>query len=183
MIPIFLIWMYLSWTVVIMGGVLTASVGDWRNSGGNPGHGELRPGERTVLGLRILAVLFAAAGEGTRVRRRELLARVGGAEAALDRVVLMLQDAGFIDESARGGWVLTRDLDTATLHDLADAMRLGIRSADIAATRDDGWEGGLKRHLANMHEAETAAARVSLREILLAGGGVETVSAELRSVN
>jgi hypothetical protein len=30
--------------------------------------------------------------------------------------------------------VLTRDLDTTTLHQLADAMRLGIRSADIAAT-------------------------------------------------
>jgi membrane protein len=102
-IPIFLIWMYLCWTVVIMGGVLTASVGDWRNSGGNPGHGDLRPGQRTVLALRILHELLEASRTGARVRRRELLTRVGGAEAALDAVVALLQQADFVDESARGG--------------------------------------------------------------------------------
>ncbi len=186
-IPIFLIWMYLSWTVVIMGGVLTASVGDWRNSGGNPGNRDLRPGERTVLALRVLHELFEASRAGNRVRRRDILSSVGGAEAALDNVMRMLQEAGFIDESARGGWVLSRDLETATLHDLGDAMRLGIRPADVEATGDSGWELELGRHLENMLAAETAAAEVSLRDILGAGGSGDNAAVQpnrdLRSVN
>lgn len=167
-IPIFLIWMYLSWTVVIMGGVLTASVSDWRRSGGLPGEADLRPGQRTVLALRILALLHEGARIGKRVRRRELLGQVGGGEAALDRVMEMLQKAGFIDETGRGGWVLIRDLETATLHDLGQAMRLGIRNSDLEATGEDGWEGRLKARLGEMHDAEKAASTVSLRSILLA---------------
>lgn len=179
-IPIFLIWMYLSWTVVIMGGVLTASVGDWRNSGGNPGSGDLRPGQRTVLALRVLALLFEGARNGQRVRRRELLEQIGGGEAALDTVMELLQAAEFINETARGGWVLTRDLETATLHELGQAMRLGIRSSDLEATGEDGWEGRLKERLGEMREAQRTAAGVSLRSILLAHEA-DNPAAEVRS--
>ncbi len=183
-IPIFLIWMYLSWTVVIMGGVLTASVGDWRNSGGNPGDGDLRPGQRTVLALRVLALLFDAARAGKRVRRRELLAHIGGGEAPMDRVLEMLQDAGFVDESARGGWVLSRDLEATTLHDLGQAMRLGIRGSDLEATGKAGWEGHLKTRLGEMHAAEKSAANVSLRSILLANDDAgDEAAPDLRSVS
>lgn len=167
-IPIFLIWMYLSWTVVILGGVLTASVSDWRNSGGKPGGADLRPGQRTVMALRVLAILFEASRSGRRVRRQDLLEEVGGSEAALDQVVGLLQEADFVDQSARGGWVLTRDLETATLHQLGHAMRLGIREADVDSTGGEGWEGRLKARLSEMKSAEESAASVSLRSILMA---------------
>jgi len=183
-IPIFLIWMYLSWTVVIMGGVLTASVSDWRNAGGHPGSADLRPGQCTVLALRVLSLLFEAAQDGKRVRRRELLAKIGTGEAALDKVMEMLQEAGFIDEAGRGGWVLTRDLETATLHDLGQAMRLGVRRSDLEAAGEDGWEARLKAHLGEMHDAEKSAATISLRDILLAHeDGGDGAAADLRSVS
>jgi membrane protein len=167
-IPIFLIWMYLSWTVVILGAVLTASVSDWRNSGGNPGDSNLRPGQRTVLALRVLSVLFEGAQAGRRINRSELLARIGGGEAQLDQVVELLQAAEFVDQSARGGWVLSRDLDTATLHDLGQAMRLGIGRSDLDSTGNEGWEGRLKAKMGEMHDAQKTASNVSLRSILLA---------------
>ena len=34
-VPIFLVWMYLSWAVILFGAVLTASLADWR-AGGPP---------------------------------------------------------------------------------------------------------------------------------------------------
>ena len=184
-IPIFLIWMYLSWTVVILGGVLTASVSDWRNSGGKPADGNLRPAQRTVLALRVLAALFEASRDGKRLRRRDLLLQIGGAEAVLDRTMDLLQEAGFIDESARGGWVLSRDLETATLHDLGQAMRWGIRRSDLDSASASGWEGQLRDRLEKMRDAEKAAATVSLRAILLADEAESDSgeSGELRSVS
>ncbi len=180
-VPIFLIWMYLSWTVVILGGVLTASVSDWRNSGGKPGSANLRPGQRTVMALRVLAVMFEASRAGGRVERRNLLLQIGGAEAALDQVMELLQSAEFIDESARGGWVLSRDLDTATLHDLGQAMRWGIRRSDLESTGEDGWERHFRDRLQQMRNAEKTAAGVSIRAILMAHESGE--SADLRSVS
>ena len=181
-VPIFLIWMYLSWTVVILGGVLTASVSDWRISGGKPDTGSLRPGQRTVLALRVLAILFEGSRDGRRIRRQELLSDVGGSESALDQVMELLQGADFIDQSARGGWVLTRDLDVATLHELGHAMRLGIRDADLDSTGEDGWEGRLKARLKEMKTAEKSAASVTLRSILMAHEQ-EPESPDLRSVS
>ena len=45
-VPIFLVWMYLSWAVILFGAVLTASLADRRASGpakGNNGDSLLRP--------------------------------------------------------------------------------------------------------------------------------------------
>ncbi len=35
-VPIFLVWMYLSWLVVLVGAVLTASMSEWQSAGGKP---------------------------------------------------------------------------------------------------------------------------------------------------
>ena len=102
----------------------------------------------------------------------------------MDRVLEMLQDAGFVDESARGGWVLSRDLEATTLHDLGQAMRLGIRGSDLEATGKAGWEGHLKTRLGEMHAAEKSAANVSLRSILLANDDAgDEAAPDLRSVS
>ena len=45
-VPIFLVWMYLSWAVILFGAVVTASLADWRGGGpANRGYG-LRRYER-----------------------------------------------------------------------------------------------------------------------------------------
>jgi len=165
-IPIFLIWMYLSWTVVLMGAVMTASVSEWRRSGGKPLSGELRAGPRLLVALRILAMLNDASQQGSRVSRREFLSNLGSGEQAVDRILMMLRDAGFVDRSERSGWVLTRDIDTATLYDLYQALRLALRDDDLSIAGTEGWEAGLRGRLRELQQAQQAATNVTLKMVL-----------------
>ncbi|MDD9879079.1 MAG: YihY family inner membrane protein [Magnetovibrio sp.] len=165
-IPIFLIWMYLSWTVVLMGAVMTASVSEWRRSGGRPLIGELRAGPRLLLALRVLAMLNDASQVGERVTRRRFLSDLGSGEEAVDRILLMLRDGHFVERAERNGWVLSRDIDTATLYDLYKALGLALRDDDVEIAGVTGWEAELRHRLKELQKAQQGATNVSLKSVL-----------------
>ena len=54
-VPIFLVWTYLSWAAVLMGAVLTSSLEEWRSTQGVKVHTlRLRAGKRLILAVNIL---------------------------------------------------------------------------------------------------------------------------------
>ena len=171
-VPIFLVWMYLSWTVVLFGAVLTASLSEWQSSGGAPANKALRAGPRMMVGLRILSLLFAASAEGGKVTRRSMLGEIGCGEDAAERVLHYLQNAKFIERVEAGGWVICRDLSKATLYDLYQALELGLRDEDIQLTKNDGADdcsNRLSEQLAILKKAQYKATNIRILDLLVEG--------------
>jgi len=114
-VPLFLLWLYLSWIVVLGGAVVTASLpflraGGWRLA--------RAPGSLLVEALQVLRALGQGHGRGAVVTSTQLGAQL---RVDSDEVEHLLERMGALAWAARspGGWVLARDLRTITVADVA----------------------------------------------------------------
>jgi membrane protein len=133
-IPIFLVWLYMSWVVVLAGATLTAMLPAYRFAEGRP-----IPGRDFMDALVVLSVLARTQSEGGPVRLRQLSARVRlmphRCEAALERAARL----GWAARTDKDGWVLARDADELRVADLYrtyafDAETWGISDKDLTLT-------------------------------------------------
>ncbi len=167
-VPIFLVWMYLTWTVVLLGAVLAASLDEWRRAGGLALLKAEDSGRRLVNALKVLARLQQLSQHGTAGGRRDLLrtARIG--DIQLEAMLRTLNETRYITETRRGRWVLARDLGAVTLHDLYRALGLGIEDETLPAA-DAPWTQCLATCLAQARTNNRDAMNISLRDLLEGG--------------
>ncbi|MET0120009.1 MAG: virulence factor BrkB family protein [Candidatus Thiodiazotropha sp. 6PLUC9] len=115
-VPIFLIWIYLSWLVTMLGAEFTYCLGiyrqDWR------AHYHQRGGA-FLLALRLLAQLRSSQHQGVSMTTRQLLMQIPAAtEEQIDETLNKLYSAHLVLKADEKGWALARDLRQVKLSDL-----------------------------------------------------------------
>ena len=116
-VPIFLLWVYLSWVIVLVGAQLTHSLGiapgpravpreDWRAS-------DLYAAVRLLRQLHLAQLGGSAVGDEELRRLEPLLDH-----AQMEDLLRRLEEANWIARDGRYDWLLMRDLDHLTLGDL-----------------------------------------------------------------
>lgn len=186
-LPIFLVWIFLSWVVVLLGAVFTQSLGSFRESR----KGALSdPRLALLLAVRLTGDLWRAQQTGRTLGRDELTQLEPDAgEAAVGEVLAWLRSARVIRRTDDGRWVLARDPSTLTLLELyrgapfiladvperlrekdawnrslavllRDAVAGVEESLDIPVRRIfEGGEPGDERQAGSVHRTESKAAR------------------------
>lgn len=115
-IPIFLIWIYFSWVIVLLGASLAAALAAFEY---RPLAARLPRGCEFIGLLRVLQHFAAAQRDGFGLHSEELRRRerfLG--DDLLQRYLGDLHRAGLLTRAESGEWVLSRDLSTASLVDL-----------------------------------------------------------------
>jgi membrane protein len=143
--PLFLIWVYFSWVIVLLGASLAAAMAafDYR-----PLHERLPPGCEFIGLLRVLQHFAAAQREGMGLHSDELCRRERFLQdELLQRYLGDLHAAGLLTRAEAGDWVLSRDLATVDLADLYRAGHYRLPLNEIA----------MQRALSGLTEAARAA--------------------------
>ena len=162
-IPIFLLWMYISWMAVLLGAVVAANLPTWRvderlahlSTGG----------VRLGFSLALIAALARAQRRGTACRIAALAAELGVATSVVDEHLQRLARAGFAAPTQAGGWVLAWSPETATLHDLYEALDLPL-AGSWRGQRLAPWQVQVGPAMERIVKAEAAAMRVTLAALL-----------------
>jgi len=122
-LPVFLVWLFLSWNVILAGAVMTAALPDWRRAEHERTSG---PGGRLALAMDILASLYTVAGSGKGLSQSALRKDVGIKEAALIPVLDELRAGGFATFGDDRFWRLGRDLSRTSVAEIVHLMGYGV---------------------------------------------------------
>lgn len=168
-VPIFLVWMYLSWTVIILGAVLAASFPDWWRRRDPLTGTPLSPSETLQVALALLAALKRETAQGVTATQGQLADAVPllARESTIDELL----QARYIVEAKDGGLSLSRDLQKVTLAQLARDLGLAMgRSGDTlerpALKRITEGAEQLPELLASLHRSEDEILGMSIAEAL-----------------
>ncbi len=157
-VPFFLLWIYLSWLIVIGGAVLAALLPEWRERAGQSAP---VPGSDFFDALQVMQVLWRAHQAGTIVSLAQLHPAVSVRVDHLEQILTALAGAGWIARARGNGWILSRDAAVITVAEIyrmfvfnaaarAPARHAGIELESLAHDISARIDGNLQMSLAQM---------------------------------
>lgn len=151
-IPIFLVWIFVSWVVALLGAEFTRSLSTYQPDA--PTDGEDSPGGDFADAYRLLGHLWQAQLQGRGLSIVDLLNRAPAlSEERLLKLIDEFHRKCLVQATRERRWVLTRDLGELTLADLHRLLPYALR---VVPPSGDPWDRELRQVLdvavGNLHQ-------------------------------
>ncbi len=149
-IPIFLLWIYLSWLMVLLGAVLAASLSSWRFNEWR--RDPTAQGKQFVDALRILQVLEEAFKTGRVETYGSLHDRLMLSFEEMERILDLMSRANLVRQVKAGGWVQILDPGKVLVIDIYRLFTFSPEAARAAAAGNVKLEQALDEIITGMNE-------------------------------
>lgn len=131
-VPIFLMWIYLSWLTILFGAVIAASLSHWRT----PAAQHFAPAAQLLDALRVLQIMANGFQQGRVSALPELSKSLRLGYDALEKILEDLAGADMVRKVEGSGWLLMRDVNHIRATELLHLFVLD-RGALPARQNDD----------------------------------------------
>jgi membrane protein len=165
-LPVFLIWMYLVWAVVLFGAIVAATRPEWLAARRAEDFGPLTPSRALLRALQTIGCLLAASRDSQMVDEDRLLDATGGDGAGLGLVLARLQSSGYLARTDEDQPVLVRDLDGVTVADLYIALGYGPGAPYLDDEEDPRWTAPLADLIAAYNAARDETMGTLIKDLI-----------------
>lgn len=160
-VPLFLLWIYLSWLIVLFGAEMVCNLGSshlWRK----------RAMPRLLIVLGVLRVFHERQQSGLKVRLRDVQRRGWLlAEHEWEEVLEFLEQQQLVAPTGAGTWVLSRDLGHYSLAQLLSRSPWPMpRLSQLPEQLDEPWYPALRSGLQELHDVQSTLFGESLADWL-----------------
>lgn len=160
-VPLFLLWIYLSWLIVLFGAELVCNLSSspqWRR----------RAMPRLLVVMGVLRVFHARQQSGLKVRHRDVQ-RQGWQlpEHEWEEVLEFLEQQQLVAPTSAGAWVLSRDLGRYSLQQLLNRSPWPLpQLSQLPEQLDEPWYPALRQALERLYEEQATLFEGSLADWL-----------------
>lgn len=165
-LPVFLVWMYLVWAVVLFGAIVAASRPEWLAARRAEEFGPLTPARALVRAVQVIGKLLDAAGKGETVSEQVLLDVTYGDGAGLGTVLARLEDSGVIARTEADEPVVMRDLEGFTVSDLYTALGYGPGAPYADDDEEAHWIDPVGRLVAAYNTARDETLSMPVKDLI-----------------
>ncbi|MCP3868470.1 MAG: virulence factor BrkB family protein [Gammaproteobacteria bacterium] len=162
-IPIFLIWIYVSWVVTLLGAEFTYCLGVVRDRYCKDVFGR---GSEFLLAYRMLEKLWEAQQQGQALSLGVLSNQLDDvSEERLEVLLMYLQKASLVLRTREGGWALARDLSSVRLMDLYRSHEFVLPGTAALGGLDSSSEQALVKLLKTLESEMQGTLSTSLKSL------------------
>jgi membrane protein len=160
-IPVFLLWAYLSWICILLGGVIASSLSHWRSMDRQ----QLDPMAHLYYALCMLRMMNKGLRSGSVQTLPVFCEKLRVGFDVLEQILAKLQRANVVSKLAGQGWGMVREPELVKLKEL---HRLFVFDPDAIVVRHD--DGGIGEWLRREGRKGMGDSDMSLRELFERAG-------------
>ena len=163
-LPLFIVWMYIFWSLVLYGAQVVSTLPDWRNI---PDRKELNSPSTSGIflsALRVLEVLYKTSASSG-LLPQEIIGHIKIGGVRIEKLLHKLHARQIIERSYDNHWFLVGNPKTIKLHEVYEALGFGIKDLPSLKINSLSWEKESIALLKRLQEEETSCLNLSLGDL------------------